>query len=643
MTPVDAILVLATWLLLLFPGMLLLFGALPRRSLGEVFFIGGVVGWCMQILLLRFFDLSAWPFVTGFLYAVTSAVAFYTMRQASGEGPKRLPGGHALWVPAVMALAALVPLAMAGDLPPGERSMFHMLLVKKAFLDGFIPQTLLPVASIPINTPAGTHLWVALTAKLAGIEPHQSFKMAFPAIAFFSAGTIYLLALEIFDGDKYVAFFSSLLFLLASSFGGKTLFIEGRLPHFMGMLLLMCLLWFMLAEPRLRGRLFMGLVGAGMLYCQSHTVLVASALAAGAFMIERTVHGRPGDWSKSLLMAAGVAVALAPEQALGGLGLLFNPDATDLYAYREVFVPLRELIGSPGQWLAFTGTAGLVLLFFRLKTDRRLLLAAWFAALLGMLAVFGYLYRVFAFGLEGEFYAMFTPSALMQSLKYPLFLTGGWFIASREGFFKLRAVGLATFMAAMIAAGATSPKGGEIDFGHLVLKQLGTILITGGILLWLASAFRENKIFQHAAAAALTLVLVLYGAMGTRMQLHNFANIMAPPEKADKQVLKKLVPSYALVMNRPANPFDRTLYGWTPYLTWADCTHIMLPSTEPRRSREMEYKKKILERDFFEMQIQGHLQAKPVVLLTQPGANYRQLGFRGIYRSGRRKVNIYEP
>jgi hypothetical protein len=328
------------------------------------------------------------------------------------------------------------------------------------------------------------------------------------------------------------------------------------------------------------------------------------------------------------------------------MGMLLHPAGTDIYHFRETFMPIQVLFQTPGLFISFTGALGLALLLVRPSAERRLIPVIWAAALLAMLAIFGYLYRVLAFGYFGAFYAIFTPSALMASLSCPLCIAGGWYIAGRTGFFRFRvysvliAMGLFVLFHFINGLALMSGKGFPI-VEFLKVIRLPLIPMVFLLIIWLA----ENKGRRLAGSVLFVLfalVLFIIAGIGTIGQINKIRSLIGPQDSVDLREFKNLIPVDAIVINRPSD-FDWNIYGWLPYWTWSECTYLVLPSTEQRHSKELEYKRKILQLDVLEAQVQANVQARPLVLLTPPEADYTQYGYKIIYESMRRRIQLYEP
>jgi len=623
----------------------LVFALFPRRSLGEVFFMGGAVGWCMIALFSRLFPLSLWPLFLGIMYIVTGAAVFRAVSRPSDENITRLSESALLWLSALLAFALQLIPAQSGVLPPGKHSMYHLLPAAKTLKEGVVPGDWLPFANIPMHLPLGSHLWTALLAKLGYMPVHYAFRISFPIAALFIGGVMYLLAMQIFK-DKRSSFFSALLWMTVSNWGGKQLFMEGQLPHMLGMLLIMSLLWFMSAENNFRGRVVMGVIFGGIIYCQHHAILVVAGLTVMTIVTERAMNGRLGPWSKSLLVAALIGAVLVPEGVIRGVGLLIHPANTELYKFRQYFIPIQMIFQGPGILVTIAGVLGLTLLFAR-PSQERLVPLIWITSLLAMLALFGYLYRIIVFGCFGEFYAMFTPTALIASLTCPLCLAGGWYIGNKKGFLRFRAI--SALLASILYLGFSYffawhklGKGDFLSLDYLPDIKIPLILL-GFFIVYLFSSKANRPSLDTGAAVIVALLFVIGGWFSSAVQAAKTLNVIGIGDITDFHLMKKYIPPDALVLNRPAGAHDEKTYGWAPYWIWNECTYLVLPSTEERNSPELEFKKGILHIDVNELKMQSHIQARPIILLTLPMADYSRHGFRIIYQSKRRRFQLYEP
>ena len=646
MSLIEAILGVAVSLFLLFPGVLLLFALFPRRSLMELYFIGNVVGLAIIMLLMRFFPLSWWPVVLGLLYIGTGSAAYISATKSALEKIERVPGGGLLLLLGIAGFVAqLIPIRY-GALPPGEQSMYHLVLAMKTLSAGEVPTNWKPFAGISVNYAVGSHLWTALVAKISGISVDYSFRISFVVGAFLTAGLIYLLALEIFAKDKRSSFFASFLWITVSLWGGRYLYMSGQLPQMFGMLLFLTFLVLLLSEESFRGQISMGLLAGGILYCHQNTFLVMIGLAVLLAVMQNKFRGNMGTWTRKIIIALGLAAILALGPFFRGVGMLIYPAGTDIYHFRETFMPLQVLFQTPGLLVTFTGIMGVAILLYQPPTEKQLILVIWVTALVAMLALFGYLYRILSFGYFGGFYAMFTPSALITNLTYPLCLAGGWFIGNKTGFFKFRVYSAVVAMGLFVLFNIIVGIWMIFEKSFTTAKFMSGIwpgIIFPGFMIALWFGEKENRQWIRVSSIImLTFMLSLAAGIRTTRQVAIIKNLIKPHEMADLQAMKTMIPSDSIVLNHPEIN-DINIYGWVPYWTWNECTYLVLPSTERRNSRELQYKSKVVQMDILEAQLQGNIQARPVVLLTPPEADYTSWGLKTIYESPLRRIQLYEP
>ena len=101
MSFIDAFLGLSVSFLLGFPGVLMLFVIFPRRSIGEIFFVGFAAGWALVVLVTRFFPLSWFIYILGLVYIITLTALFRSLYDTKTENVARLKGSPFLWLLAV--------------------------------------------------------------------------------------------------------------------------------------------------------------------------------------------------------------------------------------------------------------------------------------------------------------------------------------------------------------------------------------------------------------------------------------------------------------------------------------------------------------------------------------------------------------
>lgn len=647
MIGIDAALVISVSLLLLFPGVLLLFSLFPNRSLGEIFFIGGAVGWALVVMILRLFPLGWSPFVLGVVYLGTMIAAFFEITKAKEDKLQRFTGSIFLWLLAILSFALKIIPSMACELPPGQDPKFHLIVIKKILIFGTLPENLSPIAGIKINYPLGSHLWTALVSKLSGMEAHFAFRVSFPVIGFFIAGVIYLLAMELLDGDRRSSFFASLIWVVGAAMGGWRYFMDGDLPHAIGTLLLISAIWLMFAEQNLRGRIITGVLFAAMMFCHYHTALVFVILAFAFSMIEKLLGGRFGPRSVSACIAAIVAIIIFPMGFINAIILSIRPGETDIYKYAEMFLPVQFLMEKQGFLVFFAGAFGVYFLARNSDREKKLVLLTWITILLVILALFGYLFRVLAFGYWGGFFAVGAPSNVITDLVVPLCIAGGWFICNTEESYRRRAIAAVAISTAVLLDTLIFKWLDNVSFKLSVKSFFNTawpIFVFAGSLIGYWFSLREKK--EKAAiffAAAFSLLLIYAAVFDVILQANKAKNAVSVFDVADLHVMKDKIPADSIIIDLPQNQNDWNAYGWIPYLTWHESSHVVLPYTEERNSYDIYYKRRLLPMDIYEIQLQSHIEGKAVTILTPRGADYGEFQFKTVYESNNRRFQVYEP
>ena len=175
---------------------------------------------------------------------------------------------------------------------------------------------------------------------------------------------------------------------------------------------------------------------------------------------------------------------------------------------------------------------------------------------------------------------MFTPSALITSLTYPLCLAGGWFIGNKTGFFKFRtysaavAMGLFVLFNLIVGISMISEKGFT---AAQFLNAIRAGIIFPGLMITLWFGEKENRqLIRVSSIIILIFMLSLAAVIRTAEQMATIGSLIKPQEMADLQAMKTMIPTDSIVLNRPESN-DINIYGWVPYWTWNECTYLVLP------------------------------------------------------------------
>lgn len=651
MSALQKIIFLLAILLAIAPGAVVVSQLLRERTRTEAFFAGALLNLVITLYIGRFFSLKLIPLLLGLEYAIALLLLilprfkkdFFSQKCSSSEPD------IAIWVITLLAFLVWWLPATSGILPMGTDPMSHMLLISKTLLTGKLPTDWAPYEALPVNMATGAHYITAFFAWLTNMPPHSVYKLLFPVISFFTTGMIYLLTKELFS-NKTASILSSALWAMSTRWGGMDYLLWGDMPNFLAMLIFLSALWAIVAFEGKRRILLLGIFGAGVILINHLSAFVGLTVLITLSLFNILGERKITSTTKEILLGIALSIILLPFTLMREAWKLlsgFN-EQTELFKMPEFFTGIQDIPRNMGYMVFFLGIASLIFATIKMKERKEMLVPAWGTAILCLVAVCGYLYRAFSFGLHGEFYALLRPSRILMDLSYPLCIGSAWFLAVDKTSPKLKS--------ALLAVGYL------IFFG--VLTKVYPFVLSKNIfnnpalyiyigypiaLIFLAIALLlsapERKI-KNIVATLIVILLTTEGFYRAMRIATRTGDLIKPAELQDMNVLKNSISDEhkdALLLNHPPTPDDFPIYGWLPYWTGLECSWTPLLSSEARLSQSIKFKRNWLEPNYHEAVVWSHIEARPVVAIITVGGDLSQMGFELIYQGTKRKVFLYDP
>lgn len=444
---------LLTSLLLLLPWVLLVRALFPQWTLRQSLVVGCAGGLAATITLGHLLaSFGRLELLFYFLPAVLLVAAVIVLRRsrALGRALEELLGPKAstaasVWFTVVLATIAgmeLIP-ALTNTLPLGWDPSFHAILAEKIRLSGALSVDWTPFEEIPLNYPQGTHLLMALAARLSSLPVHTVFLQLLVLVQVLAAALLALVAERVFeDWRAGVGTLISYGFLVRWG-GFGSYFQWGGLPTALGALLLLGLVWLTLTERNRLG-VALGAVFLGSTLLTHHlSALIAGWIGALYLLLETIewVAAKKGtrwgaDGQSSYWVKVGLLTLVAYSYFLIPYFLKIQQlsETAALEYSEEPLIRLQQLPMMLGWVLAPLSLAGLVL-SRRFKSEHKVFLLIWTTALFFGFCLLDDVYRFLANLLQQRDFTAFTPSRFLTLMSYPLAIYAGYALARLQTVF----------------------------------------------------------------------------------------------------------------------------------------------------------------------------------------------------------------
>jgi hypothetical protein len=442
---IEIVLFSAALLVICSPGVLVWSTAGSGDDLLETLTWGATTGIAIAVLLAFYvarFHLSwFWPAWA----AVIAATAVLAKRR--GRAPIRGANRWLIVVLTLVAISRFVP-ALLQSVPPGWDPAFHLLLAKKLVLLDHAFNDWLPFANVTLNYPLGSHLLLAVIARLTRVPLHRVFQFLIASLGVLSTAQIYCFARRILASEE-TGLFAAIAYGFWAYLGSIGYYAWGGLPNELGMVFLIATIAALARKDwSLPGTLTTALFVAAAILTHHHVVLVAAGCIAVTIAWRRLSDLTLRRPLAAILLGCALASPLLLRLAsrvttLGQTGVLrFNEPDT-----------LASLIVDTGMILLAFAVAGMICALRKRESNIALPLALAIMLLVAY-AIFGPAYRVYT-ARSGEAFAAFTPSRFFTDTVYFLSILAGY--AAAEATAALRMTCTRAVWIALLLGGTNIP------------------------------------------------------------------------------------------------------------------------------------------------------------------------------------------
>lgn len=325
----------------------------------------------------------------------------------------------------VVVVAAVVLF----DAPRGHDPVFHSILTRKLLQDKHLVRDWTPYERVPVNYPQGSHLLLALTCQVAGVEPYTAFQANLAWSGLLETLALWTAAGAFAAAPEYRL--AAVVLHTAAARFGSPLHVQlwGGFPTLLGSCLTSGLAALFLREsrrPALTG-LAGGLMLTALLIVHHLSALIAAYLAGlwwAISLADRSETAR--DRCRAGAIALAVAAVLSAPIVLWYAGRVGGLAQTHTLRYGDessYFGPaLAESLGWTLLPWAVVGLATVVLARDSLRNRPYLL--AWALGLTLAYLALDVGYRVYCERTLGRSVSAFTPSRWLTALTLPLSLIG---------------------------------------------------------------------------------------------------------------------------------------------------------------------------------------------------------------------------
>jgi hypothetical protein len=314
----------------------------------------------------------------------------------------------------------------------------------------------MPFESLQLNYPLGSHLLMALMAKLLHVEPHVVFNIFLPVIGVMTTAVVFTLA-HIACDNRRLALFAASAYGLWAGLGSIGYYLWGGLPNALGMLFLLAIIQ-LLIEPPFRGKRPILCLLCSALILTHHHVMITAIVIFAVMLITALL------WKERTLLAQLLGMAL-------GAGILTSFYTIPYLLKVSGLAMTSALNFTEDEARLLTYPGGIGYLFFACAV----LGIAWYAirritrhasttaaihrlipltclTLLGLYILCAHAYPILAQRRFGHPYVAFTPSRFITDMVPFLAIYCGFFLAGIVARFQWP---LPVVMVVLLAASAT--------------------------------------------------------------------------------------------------------------------------------------------------------------------------------------------
>ena len=355
---------------------------------------------------------------------------FPFLSQELGEPKERsFMTGRRLWLGlAVLAVAVTYGIpTFSTDKPWGWDPAFHSILAQKILNSHTLSRDWLPFEKIALHYSQGSHVLIAILSAWSGQGVHQTFQVLHLVIQVMAAIFVYLLAESIFL-EWRAALLAMMIYALLGNWGTFFSYYQwGGLPTELGSLFFLALVYLSMTG---KGRIgvVLGVIFLGSILLVHHLSFLISAAIVGFYLLVHVKHWREDPVSIRFLKISVVTLVTFSFSFFSHLSMLGRVEGTDaLQFYEEPMITALDMPMKLGYVIFFSGIAGLILSFRRIKGTEQRFLLCWVTALFLCFCSLDYVYRFLAVLFLGKDVTAFTPSRFLTVMSYPLAIYSGYF------------------------------------------------------------------------------------------------------------------------------------------------------------------------------------------------------------------------
>jgi asparagine N-glycosylation enzyme membrane subunit Stt3 len=549
---------IGTCLFLTFPWVLLSIFLSSLGNLVQRLCVGIVVGMAMTILfgylLAAAGHLDSWPYA----YALSFIAPLMMMLSSFGarksgriqgapltretppflskefheEAEPSFMNNRGLW----LGLAVLVVVVtysiptFSTDKPWGWDPAFHSILAQKIINSHSLSRDWLPFEEISLHYSQGSHVLIAIISGWSGQAVYQTFQVLHLVIQVMAAIFVYLLAERIFR-EWRTALLAMLVYALLGNWGTFFSYYQwGGLPTELGALFFLALVYVSMAGSERLG-VVLGVILLGNIMLVHHLSFLISAAIMGFYLLVHIKHWREDPVSIQLLKILVVTLVVFSFSVFSYLSQLNRIEGTDVLTfYEEAMITALDIPEKLGYVIFFSGIAGLVLSFQRIRGTAQRFLLCWLTALFLCFSLFDYVYRFFAILFFGKDVAAFTPSRFLTVMSYPLAIYSGYFF-------------------------------------HTLIRYLAVSL----------KRFSLPRMPLRDALFAVTIVVFFVSGIHDAKSMTGNRAFTSEHRKIAAFVRENTPENAFIIYRVPGLPRD-----WLPYLTWRETIYTPIPASEDR-------------------------------------------------------------
>ena len=243
----------------------------------------------LGVYLLAFISLQV--ALTGWVILMLGGVVYWFSNRGGLKEFVAQDGEHTKGLLAILALTAALRFfpSFFEPYPRGWDPYAHLLLIQEMLFNNGHVFNWMPYEAIPLGYPTGSHLIVAMIAKMTGAAPHLVFNMVLVWVSLLTCLQLYALTKEV-SGDRELALYSMAGYALLAIAGGVGYYAWGGLPNLLGVYLLLgAVNVFLSWPPDKKLPLLLALFYLSICLVSDHALLLAIVVFAGFGSTKPTV------------------------------------------------------------------------------------------------------------------------------------------------------------------------------------------------------------------------------------------------------------------------------------------------------------------------------------------------------------------